>query len=82
MDSFNEIISLLGGEMETLRSKEILQRISVLPDINDVTNELTKLKFTCKIKPRSLKIFSFGMYHKAVTVSSNDGFVRSARMEV
>lgn len=35
-----------------------------------------------KIRQRSLKVFMFGDRIKAVTVTSNDGFVRAAKQQV
>lgn len=44
--------------------------------------EENALKVGGKIKKRSLTIFTFGDRIKAVTVTSNDGFVRAAKQQV
>ncbi|XP_004529716.1 UPF0415 protein C7orf25 homolog [Ceratitis capitata] len=79
--SFEEIISLLAGPLEHQRAKELMQRVEVLPDVVEVPEELSVIKFSGKINQRSLKIFAFGMHMKAVTVTSNKAFIRSAKMQ-
>lgn len=63
-----------------------MARLKVLPDVTLDEQEnlagLAKLSINGKIKPRSFQIFAFGMHHKALTVTSNEGFVRSAKMQV
>lgn len=81
LQSFRDIISLLGGENEKRRTEEFLKRIQVLPDVEDLPEAFADLKIGGRIKPRSVKIFAFGMYHRAVTVTSNEGFIRAARMQ-
>lgn len=72
---------MLGGPNEKQRAAEFMKSITVLPDV-EVPDELTRLSIGGKIKPRSLTIFSFGIVHKALTVTANEGFIRSARMQV
>ncbi|XP_011204363.2 UPF0415 protein C7orf25 homolog [Bactrocera dorsalis] len=79
--SFEEIISLLAGPQEHKRAAELMQIVEVLPDVTTVPDELAVIKFSGKINERSLKIFAFGMQMKAVTVTSNKAFVRSAKMQ-
>nr|XP_036224889.1 UPF0415 protein C7orf25 homolog isoform X1 [Bactrocera oleae] len=79
--SFEEIISLLAGPQEHKRAAELMQIVEVLPDVTTVPDELAVIKFSGKINQRSLKIFAFGMQMKAVTVTSNKAFVRSAKMQ-
>lgn len=83
---FLDIANTLGGKNEKLRTESFISKLKILPDITtDEQNELqqlSKLSINGKIKPRSFQIFSFGMYHKAITVSSNEGFVRAAKMQV
>lgn len=85
-NSFQNIIHILAGPNERLRARHLLERIKVLPDLTNEQEQsaygYSKLKISGQIKVRSLKIFLFGIYHKAITVSSNEGFVRSARMQV
>lgn len=52
------------------------------PEQERITNDFAKLKISGQIKMRSLKVFLFGIHHKAVTVTSNEGFLRSAKMQV
>lgn len=72
---------MLGGPNEKLRAADFMNDVQVLADV-DVPEELTRLSIGGKIKPRSLTIFSFGIVHKALTVTANEGFIRSARMQV
>lgn len=79
--SFSEITAMLGGVQEKLRATEFMKTIEILPDV-DTPEELTRLNISSKIRPRSLTIFSFGIFHKALTVTANEGFIRSAKMQV
>lgn len=79
--SFEEIVTLLGGPRERERTQKFLERVDVLRDVEEVAEELAELKVGGRIKPRSLKIFAFGLAHRAVTVTSNEGFIRAARMQ-
>lgn len=79
--SFQDIIKLLAGSQETERAKQLLARIMILPDTNEIAEELSEVTTTGQVKERSLKIFSFGIMHKAITVTSNEGFYRSAKMQ-
>lgn len=79
--SFEEIVNLLGGPRERERTTALLEKVQVFPDVDDLCDELVELKVGGRIKPRSLKIFAFGMQQRAVTVTSNEGFVRAARMQ-
>lgn len=80
-ESFQDIINLLGGPKERERTEELLGMLQVLPDVEEVAEGLRELKVGGRIKPRSLKIFAFGLEHRAVTVTSNEGFIRAARMQ-
>ena len=58
-----------------------------MPDINDVDeNSLwtrnVKLRLGKKIQQRTYKVFTFGMYHKAITVTANKGAAEAAKMQV
>lgn len=79
-NSFKEILDMLGGEQEKARSFEFLKNVKILPDVPEPKNILN-LNVSAQIKERSLKIFAFGVFHKAVTITSNSGFVRSAQMQ-
>lgn len=78
--SFDEIVELLAGPKEKLRALELMERIKILPDV-DNPEKIINLELSSQIKERSRKIFAFGIYHKAVTISSNVGFKRSAKMK-
>uniref|UniRef100_A0A182N9W1 DUF1308 domain-containing protein n=1 Tax=Anopheles dirus TaxID=7168 RepID=A0A182N9W1_9DIPT len=82
-DSFNDILTILGGEQEKARATELFSRITILPDVplDKAPKELQALKLGGKIRPRSLQVFAFGLFHRAVTVTSNEGFTRAAKMQ-
>ncbi|XP_058059058.1 UPF0415 protein C7orf25 homolog [Anopheles bellator] len=82
-DSFHDILTILGGEQEKVRARELFTRIQILPDVplEQAPKELQSLKLGGKIRPRSLQVFAFGLYHRAVTVTSNEGFTRAAKMQ-
>lgn len=81
VNSFKDIINIVGGEKERKRAEEFITKIEVLPDIEDVNQVIKNVELTCHIKERSLKIFAFGIYHTAVTVTSNFGFARAIKMK-
>uniref|UniRef100_A0A8D8FR92 UPF0415 protein C7orf25 homolog n=1 Tax=Culex pipiens TaxID=7175 RepID=A0A8D8FR92_CULPI len=80
VSSFQEILSILGGPKEKTRAEHLFERVQILPDV-PLPPEMQNIRVGGKIKPRSLQIFAFGMQHEAVTVTSNEGFVRAARMQ-
>lgn len=80
--SFWEITDLLGGPGEQQRAKAFMDTVHVRPDVEEPPADLERLTFGGKIKTRSLKIFSFGIVHRAMTVTANEGFIRSAKMQV
>lgn len=79
--SYEEICATVGGPNEKIRAEEFVKRITVLPDV-PIPAELAKLNVSGQIKPRSLLVFSFGIAHKALTVTANKSFIRSAKMQV
>lgn len=84
VNSFKEIVDLLGGPGEKQRTDEFLLRLEIMDDLplDEFPPDFEEtLNIGGKIKPRSLQIFAFGIAHKAVTVTSNEGFIRSARMK-
>lgn len=80
VNSFREIMNLLGGPGEKKRSEEFLNKVTILPDV-EVSDELATINVTGQIKERSLKFFSFGIRHKAINVTANEGFYRSVKMQ-
>lgn len=86
-DSFLTILNVVGGPNEKDRASRLLNSITFLPDINDVDeNSLwtrnVKLRLGKKIQQRTYKVFTFGMYHKAITVTANKGAAEAAKMQV
>lgn len=81
-----EILKTVGGPKEKERGQKLLETIKILPDLSEYEENLLwsekKLRMGKKIQKRSYKIFSFGMYHKAMTVSANKGFIEAAKMQV
>lgn len=80
LKSFDEIIQLLAGPKEMIRAEEFKKRLNILPDIEN-PEQIINLELSAQIKERSRKIFAFGIFHRAVTVTSNNGFKRSAKMK-
>ena len=78
--SFDEIIKLLAGPNEKRRAEEFKARLEVFPDV-ECPEDIINLDLSAQIKERSRKIFAFGIFHEAVTVSSNCGFKRAAKMK-
>ena len=79
--SFQSIIDMLAGPGELARSKELMERVRVVPDnISERTKKL--LTQGGKIKERSMIIFGTGDFMKAPTVTANRGFVLSAHNQV
>lgn len=79
--SYKEICATVGGPNEKVRAEQFEKRITVLPDV-PIPAELAVLNISGQIKPRSLLVFSFGIAHKALTVTANKSFIRSAKMQV
>lgn len=80
MQSFDEITKLLAGPEEKIRCEELKKKIEVLPDIENA-EDIIDVELTSQIKERSRKIFAFGIANKAVTLTANAGFGRSAKMK-
>lgn len=80
-ESFQNIVNLLAGDLEKQRADELMKRVEIHKDVEEITNEIAVINVGGKINPRSLKIFAFGINMKALTVTSNKGFIRSAKMQ-
>ncbi|CAO1347720.1 unnamed protein product [Diamesa serratosioi] len=80
VNSFKEIVDLLGGISEKQRADDLLNRVELLPDVKNPEHIIT-IDLSAQIKERSRKIFAFGINHKAITISSNYGFSRAAKMK-
>lgn len=76
----------MGGPREKERGQQLLETITVLPDLDELEENTIwsgkKLQMGKKIQSRSYKIFSFGMFHKALSVTANKGFIEAAKMQV
>lgn len=76
----------VGGSREKIRAENLLNRITILPDLTeDEVNSVwsgRKLSLGKKIQKRTNDIFTFGVYHKAVTVTANKGAIEAAKMQV
>lgn len=79
--SFKNIINMLAGAGETERATEILEKLEILPDVDEIDEQLSQISVSGKIKERSLFVFSFGLQHQAITATSNEGFIRSVKMQ-
>ncbi|XP_076628073.1 UPF0415 protein C7orf25 homolog [Colletes latitarsis] len=79
-ENFMNIINVIGGSKETLRAKELLNRVQIVNDL-PTGRIIEKLSLGGKIKDRSRLVFATGENKKSITVSANEGFVRAARMQ-
>lgn len=79
--SFQDIVNLLAGDLEKQRAAALMERVEIHKDVQEIPNEISVINVGGKINPRSLKIFAFGITMKALTVTSNKGFIRSAKMQ-
>lgn len=79
-DNFRNIINLIGGPSEKLRTIEIMSKIKIVKDIPE--GRIMELGLGGKIKVRSRLVFATGENMKSITVSANEGFIRAARMQV
>ncbi|KAG8227747.1 hypothetical protein J437_LFUL007537 [Ladona fulva] len=75
-ESFMTILNTLGGPGEKKRATEFIPRITI---VEDGEESFEHLKTGGKVKERSRVVFATGLAQKAVTVTANAGFVRSAR---
>ena len=77
MRSFEDIMDTLGGVTEKERAKELMSRVTVVPDVPH-----PGLRVCGKLKQRSVTIFGTGHAMQALTVTANEGFVRAAKNQV
>ncbi|XP_045112471.1 UPF0415 protein C7orf25 homolog isoform X2 [Portunus trituberculatus] len=78
VDRFQEIVSVIGGEGEKTRAKELLARLTVVPG-QDFFKD--KIKAGGKIRALPRMTFGTGQAMRAITVTSNMGFVRAAHCQ-
>ncbi|XP_042868580.1 UPF0415 protein C7orf25 homolog isoform X2 [Penaeus japonicus] len=74
VDHFTEIVNIIGGEGEKSRAKELVSRLTIVPG-QDPFQE--RVKLGGKVRLLSRMIFGTSEAHRAVTVTSNQQFVRS-----
>lgn len=87
VESFLSILSLVGGPNEKNRAKIFLKSINILPDLssseeNTLWSGNIKLRSGKKIQNRTFKIFTFGIYHKAITITANKKAADAAKIQV
>ncbi|CAL4079508.1 unnamed protein product, partial [Meganyctiphanes norvegica] len=75
VDHFKEIVETIGGPGEKDRAQQLLKRINIIPG-QDVFKD--KVKLGGRVRELSRIIFGTGHSQRAITVTSNQGFVRSA----
>ncbi|XP_042233509.1 UPF0415 protein C7orf25 homolog isoform X1 [Homarus americanus] len=72
---FLDIVKTIGGESEKVRAEELVSRLTIVEG-EDYLKE--KVKLGGKVRELSRIIFGTGQVHRAITITSNGGFVRSA----
>lgn len=75
--SFEAIVKIIAGENEKKRASKLVDMLIIEEDQSFEKNE--KLSITSRINDRCLTIFGTGDSLKAVTCTSNAGFIRAAR---
>lgn len=75
VNHFLEIVDTIGGKSEKARAKELVSRLNVVPG-EDCFKD--KVRLGGRVRELSRIIFGTGHYHRALTITSNGGFVRSA----
>ncbi|XP_016128088.1 UPF0415 protein C7orf25 homolog [Sinocyclocheilus grahami] len=76
VEDFRVILDTLGGLGEKSRAEELLARLKVVPD--QPSERTQRLVMSSKVNRRSLMIFGTGDTLRAITMTANSGFVRSA----
>ncbi|XP_077286729.1 UPF0415 protein C7orf25 homolog [Arctopsyche grandis] len=82
-DDFSKIVNILGGPNEKLRTDQLRERLTVMPDDQNGPDDIKRaeLKVKGRIRLRSKIVFNFGQRVRALTVSANEGFVRAAKQQ-
>lgn len=78
-NDFMKIVNTVGGPNERERAKTLRERLIIVPD--NPSERTMLLKESSKIKPRAKIIFGTGDSLKAITLTSNIGFVRAAAQQ-
>ncbi|XP_050343921.1 UPF0415 protein C7orf25 homolog isoform X2 [Nymphalis io] len=81
--NFEKIVDTLGGPMEKKRTADLKEQVTVYEDDYGGQNDYPRqnLKVRGHVRLRSKIIFNFGHRLKALTVSANESFVRSAAQQ-
>ncbi|CAH0386342.1 unnamed protein product [Bemisia tabaci] len=79
VDDFKTIVETMAGDEETRRAQNLINSIQVVP--NTPTAKAMALEKRGKIKTRSINIFGTGDSLGAMTVTANNGFIRSAQSQ-
>jgi len=79
-EEFDRIISLIAGDAEKARAERLKTRLEIVE--NDTSDRIDSLPNSARISARAKLSFGTGESNKAVTVSSNTGFIRAARQQV
>lgn len=87
INSFLTILKVVGGPNEQARANIFLNSVNVLPDLDSsqessLWSNNVKLCLGKKIQKRTFNIFTFGLFHKAITVTANKGAADAAKMQV
>lgn len=86
INSFLTILNVVGGPNEKLRAEQFLKEIKKYPDLTkdeeDSVWSKNRLQIGGKIRERMFAIVSFGIFHKALTVTANKGALEAAKMQV
>ena len=77
LSSFQKIADIVGGENERRRARELLSTVTPVPD--EISDRTTSLNTSAQLKERAKVVFGTGDAIKAVTTTSNMGFVRAAQ---
>ncbi|CAG5098609.1 Oidioi.mRNA.OKI2018_I69.XSR.g15820.t1.cds [Oikopleura dioica] len=79
MEEFDRIISLIAGPKEKNRAAGLKEYVNVVED--EISERIASLPSSARISDRAKIAFGTGETHKAITVSSNTGFIRAAKQQ-
>lgn len=79
LENFQEIVKISGGPLEKERAEELIDGITIVPDI--VSGRVSSLRETAAVKAKAKIIFGTGDSLKAVTLTSNRKFIQAAKQQ-
>lgn len=86
IECFLTILNIVGGQNEKTRAETFLKMIKVYPDLTEEQKNSVwprrRLGIGGKIRERMFTIITFGLFHKAITVTANKGALEAAKMQV